>query len=50
MFLKGGNMNDYRKTMKTYALMGFIGGIHFMTGDCRIFCYKGYSNLDIDPL
>ena len=41
----GGNMNDHRRTMKTYSLMGFIGGILFMTGDCLIFCYKGYSNL-----
>ena len=45
-------MNDryYSKRMKLYALLGFIGGIFFMTGDCLIFCYKGFSNADIEPL
>ena len=46
---KGGNMNDHGKTMETYALMGFIGGILFVIGDCLLYCYKGYRDLGIDP-
>ena len=44
------NNTKYLQKMKFYALLGFIGGIFFMIGDCLIFCYKGYSNADIDPL
>ncbi|MCR5356928.1 MAG: hypothetical protein K6E63_05935 [Lachnospiraceae bacterium] len=43
-------MNKHRREMETYALMGFVGGIIFVIGDCLLYCYKGYSDLGIDPL
>ncbi len=43
-------MNKHRRTMETYAFMGFVGGIIFVIGDCLLYCYKGYSDLGIDPL
>ena len=30
--------------------MGFIGGVFFMAGDCLIYCYKGTTGGEIDPL
>ena len=38
----GGSMNDQRRSMKTYAFMGFVGGIIFVIGDCLLYCYKDY--------
>lgn len=32
------------------SLLGVIGGIFFMAGDCLIFCYKGNIGAEIDPL
>ena len=36
--------------LKIYSLLGVLGGIAFMIGDCLLFCYPGYTNADIDPL
>lgn len=32
------------------SLLGVIGGIFFMAGDCLIYCYKGNIGAEIDPL
>ena len=32
------------------SLLGVIGGLFFMAGDCLIFCYKGNTGVEIDPL
>ena len=36
--------------LKKYALLGVIGGVLFMTGDCLIFCYEGLGASGVQPL
>lgn len=36
--------------LKKYALLGVIGGVLFMTGDCLIFCYEGLGASYVQPL
>lgn len=38
------------RKMKSYAMLGVLGGVLFMIGDCLIYCYKGFENAGIDPL
>ncbi len=38
------------KKLKNYALLGVIGGVLFMTGDCLIFCYEGLGSSGVQPL
>ncbi|MBR3636938.1 MAG: hypothetical protein IKN45_03350 [Lachnospiraceae bacterium] len=35
---------------KLQSLLGVIGGVFFMAGDCLIYCYKGTTGGEIDPL
>ena len=35
---------------RLYALLGFLGGLLFVAGDCLIYCFKGNTGADIEPL
>ena len=35
---------------KLQSLLGVIGGVFFMAGDCLIYCYKGTTGREIDSL
>ncbi len=36
--------------MKIYAMLGMIGGVLFMVGDCLIYCYEGLGTSGVQPL
>lgn len=35
---------------RLYALLGVLGGLLFVAGDCLIYCFEGNSGADIEPL
>ena len=45
------NSNKYSDNNKRNALLGFLGGVAFMIGDCLLYIYPGrYPAEDIDPV